>query len=180
MRLSNRPTPPVLPFPLRPDPSETDTEEPPPGRTQGCEDQPLAHVTGELVDLVANHRPDLLKTLLDVLHDSELTRAPAERLVELIAACGLTEAPSPCAQSSAIADDLDELAATPHRWTHPAQIVRRPNLPALYHLCTARLSQEGGPKRQRLEAILPRLERAARLTRKAASRRSQEASRQSR
>ncbi len=175
MRLSKSRPSPLLPVPLRPDPPpESDSEAPPSPRLDRSKSSSIGRATSELMDLVANHRPDLLKTLLDVLHDSKKTRQPVEELLDLITACGVSEATSPCATSTAIADDLEKLASTTDRWTHPAQIVTRPHIQALYHLCTTRLRKETGTAKERLENILPRLERTARLAEKAASRRAQE------
>ncbi len=139
---------------------------------------PSVRATADLLDLVADHRRDLLKTLLEALNNSESTREHAEKLMELVAACGLAEATSPCAAAMAISTDLERLANTSSRWTHPAQVVENPDAQALYKLCAARIEGEAGPARERLEKILPRLERTARLTQKAASRRHQSAARQ--
>ncbi len=135
-------------------------------------------VVADLIDLVANRRADLLRTLLDALDASEPTRTHAGELMDQVASCGVAEAVSPCATAAAIAADLEQLARSGDRWTHPAQIVRRPDVQGLFNLCAALAGRETGPARERLEKILPRLERAARLTEKAASRRVQEASRQ--
>ncbi len=119
-----------------------------------------------------------MKTLREALINSESTREHAEQLMELVAACGLTESPSPCATAMAISADLERLANTSSRWTHPAQVVKNPDAQALHKLCTARIEHETGLARERLEKIQPRLERTARLTEKAASRRSQSMARQ--
>lgn len=177
MRLSKSSTPAPLPFPIRHDSAPGDSEDVSGHSARSTTASPLARATSELVDLVANHRPDLLKTFLDVLHDSRKTREHTEKLIELIADCGVSEAASPCATSAAIAEDLEKLASSTDRWTHPAQIVRRPHVQALHRLCAARVHHEAGATRKRYESILPRLERAARLTEKAALRRVQEATR---
>jgi len=131
--------------------------------------------TADLLDLVADHRRDLLPALLDALDSSAATREPARGLMALVAACGLVEVPSPCAAALAVAANLERLADSSSPWTHPAQVVRHPDAQALYRLCRARLEDPSETARQRLEQIQPRLERAARLTEKAASRRSQNA-----
>jgi len=127
----------------------------------------------DLTDLVANYRSDLLKNFLDVVHESESTRSHAAELMGLVAACGVAESASPCATAMAVAADLEKLADDADGWTHPAQTIQRPNVSALYRLCAARVESETGAARQRLEDILPRLERTARLTEKAAARRDQ-------
>ncbi len=139
---------------------------------------PNVRATADLLDLVADHRRDLLETLLAALEDSETTREHAERLMDLVADCGLSEVPSPCATAMEISADLEKLAHTSSQWTHPAQIVERPEAQALHKLCVARIGRENGSSRERLEKILPRLELTARLTQKAASRRSQSTARQ--
>ena len=178
MRLTKNSEPSLLPFPIR-----RDTTRKSPSAEQlsrhlgGTESSAVARTTGDLVDLVADHRPDLLKTLLQVLHDSETTCEHVEKLIELVTACGVSDEVSPCATATAISADLEKLASTSDRWTHPAQVVRQPHLQALHKLCAARSEQETGTARERLANILPRLERAARLMKKAASRRDQEAAR---
>lgn len=139
---------------------------------------PSVRDTADLLDLVADHRRDLLKTLLDALKGSESTREHAEHLIELVAACGVDEALSPYATAMSISADLERLAGTSSHWTHPAQVVKNPDAQALFKLCAAKVESEVGPARERLEQILPRLERTARLTEKAATRRSQSATRQ--
>ncbi len=139
---------------------------------------PPVSAVADLLDLAADHRQDLLETLLAALKDSDTTREHAEHLMDLVAACGLAEGPRPCATAIAISADLERLAHTSSQWTHPAQVVSRPDAQALYKLCVARIGRENGSVRERLEKILPRLERTARLTEKAASRRNQSAARQ--
>ncbi len=139
---------------------------------------PSLRATADLLDLVADQRRELFKTLLEALRSSPSTCEHAEHLMELVAACGLAESPSPCTTAMRISADLDRLAGTSSQWTHPAQVVKNPDAQALAKLCAARVGHETGPARERLEEILPRLERTARLARKAASRRSQSAARQ--
>ncbi len=139
---------------------------------------PGVRAVADLLDLTADHRGDLLETLLAALKDSDATREHAEHLMDLVTACGLAEGPRPCATAMEISADLERLAHTSSQWTHPAQVVPRPDAQALYKLCAARIGRENGSARERLERILPRLERTARLTEKAASRRHQSAARQ--
>ena len=141
--------------------------------------QPSPRALADLIDLVANHRSDLLKTFLDVLDEAGSARQATEELTDLVAASGVPESHSPCATALAIAADLDRLAAAPDEWTHPAQIIRRPHVQALSKLCAAKVQRCTGSDRLRFEEILPRLERAAKLTERAASRRQQEAERHS-
>ncbi len=139
---------------------------------------PSERAVADLLDLAAEYRRDLLETLLAALEDSDATREHAERLTDLVAACGLAESPRPYGTAMEISADLDRLAHTSSQWTHPAQVVPRPDAQALHKLCVARIEREAGPARARLEKILPRLERTARLTQKAASRRHESAARQ--
>ncbi|MCP3959404.1 MAG: hypothetical protein GY719_16260 [bacterium] len=138
---------------------------------------PAVRTVADLIDLVADRRGELLNTFLKVLEESRTTRRDAAELMALVTACGLTEAPSPCATAIAIYGNLEKLIQAADRWTHPAQIVRNPASQALALLCEARIETESGVVRERLEHILPRLQRAARLTRKAASRRVQDTGR---
>lgn len=184
MRLAKNEVSPSLPYPFHPTASRrgTLTEVPPVDRQS---DPVTARSTAErrevadLMDLVADRRPDLLNGFLEVLGDSDATREHAASLIELVAACGVAESRSPCATATAISVHLEKLVDAAGRWTHPAQIVRWPNVPALARLCAARLEKETGPARGSLEKILPHLERAARLTEKAAARRTQGAARKS-
>ena len=139
---------------------------------------PNARAVAELMDLVADHRRELFSTMLEALKGSESTGEHASRLMDLVAACGVAETTSPCATAMAISADLEKLANTASQWTHPAQIVKHPDTQALYRLCASRIESETGTSRERLKKIQPRLERTARLAEKAASRRSQSASRQ--
>ena len=122
-----------------------------------------------------------MKTLLEALNNSASTHEHAE---QLNGAGGCLwfwdEAPSPCATAMAISTDLERLANTSSHWTHPAQVVKNPDAQALHKLCSARIERETGGARERLQKIQPRLERTARLTKKAASRRNQSAARQPR
>ena len=140
---------------------------------------PNAQAVADLMDLVAGHRRDLFSTMLEALKGSKTTGEHASQLMDLVAACGVAETPNPCATAMAISADLEKLANTSSQWTHPAQVVKNPDTQALYRLCASRLESETGTARERLQKILPRLERTARLAEKAASRRSQSASRQS-
>ncbi|MEM7349956.1 MAG: hypothetical protein AAF657_04065 [Acidobacteriota bacterium] len=139
---------------------------------------PSSGALADLIDLVANHRSDLLPTLLDIFEATEGAREQATELTDLVAACGVSEEANPCATAITIAVDLDKLIETADRWTHPAQVVKWPKARSLHRLCTWRLERSAGAERRQLEEILPRLERAARLTERAASRRFQEAARQ--
>ncbi len=185
MRLSKNEVPAPMPYPLRPDSGGQDALAEFLGKRNGNRHQappsapPGFRATADLLDLVADQRRDLLKTLLEALNNSEPTREHAEQLMELVAACGLAEAPSPCATALAISADLEKLANTSSRWTHPAQVVKNPDAQALHKLCVARIQDATGADRERLEKIQPRLELTARLTKKAATRRNQSASRQS-
>ncbi len=181
MRLAKNEVPAPMPIPLQPDPAggqEALAEIL--GARFGEAKQgaaPSERAVADLLDLAADHRRDLLETLVCALKGSGATREHAERLADLVAACGLAEVPRPYATAMEIAADLERLAHTSSQWTHPAQVVPRPDAQALYQLCTARIEHETGPARDRLENVLPRLERTARLTRKAASRRNQSAAR---
>ncbi len=177
MRLSKNEAPTPMPYPLQADSvaghnltEALETSYSQNGAVRA--DLPVQSVA-DLLDLVANQRQDLLETLLGALNDSKPTREHAKRLMTLVADCGLDESPSPCVTAMAIAKDLDRLATTTSQWSHPAQIVKNPDAQALYSLCCARLERESGAARERLLKIQPRLERTARLARKAASRRSQ-------
>ncbi len=182
MRLSKNEVQAPMPYPIQPETGGSDAFAEILDKRNGSHrqtaDPASFRATADLLDLVSDHRHDLLDTLLQALKDSDTTREHAVQLVELVAACGLTEAPSPCATAMAISADLERLANTSSRWTHPAQVVKSPNAQALYKLCTARLEHATGPDRERLEKIQPRLERTARLTEKAANRRNQSAARQ--
>ena len=141
---------------------------------------PSVQTTADLLDLVADHRRDLLVTLLEALNNSESTREHTEQLMELVGDCGVIGSPSPCVTAMSISADLERLATTSSQWTHPAQVVKNPDVQALYRLCGVRIERETGEARERLDKILPRLELTARLARKAASRRNQSAARQPR
>ncbi len=167
MRLSNNEFPsPILPYPLT---SDAMLE----ARDDGRRPSPVPNLrsTAELLDVVANRRRDLLPMLWQALRAAESTRDHAETLLDLVATCGSADKPSPCRTALAIAGDLDTLAETSSRWSHPAQVVESPDALALYRLCAARAQVAVGGERERLERILPRLERTARLVKKAASRR---------
>jgi len=138
---------------------------------------PNSKALADLIDLVANHRSDLLPTLLDALGETESAREPAKALTDLVATSGVADSRNPCATAIAIAADLEKLASVPDAWTHPAQIVRHPHVQALSKLCAARIESNTGSDREQLKKIQPRLERAAKLTERAASRRQQEAER---
>ena len=179
MRLSKTQVAQALPYPLPADqegayPELTEVPGDSEPLAQRYKSSPALRTTADLIDLVANRRGELLNTFLKVLGEAATTRKGAEELMALVDACGLREAPSPCATAIAIYDDLEQLAESADRWTHPAQIVRNPDAQALSLLCAARIETEGGRVRERLERILQRLQRAARLTQKAASRRGQE------
>lgn len=146
------------------------------GKAKG--NPPSRRTVADLLDLVADHRRDLLPTLLAALKDSKPTREHAEQLMDLVVDCGLVESPSPCTTAMTISADLEKLANAAGQWTHPAQVVKHPDAEALYKLCAARIQRESGGERERLVQIQPRLERTARLAQKAASRRSQSAARQ--
>lgn len=179
MRLSKNEASPSVPYPLQPvgaGRESTFVDLPRFRVARTAEKGSTRQAVADLVDLVANYRSDLLNGFLDVVHESETTRIHAAELMDLVAACGVTESPSPCATAQAIAADLEKLAETADEWTHPAQIVKRPNVTALHKLCAVRVEAETGQARRRLELILPRLERTARLTEKAAARRDQGAS----
>ncbi len=184
MRLSKNEIPAPVPYPLQPASGGQEALAGLLGKRNGTRhdattsDPANFRATADLLDLVSDHRRDLMQTLLEALNNSESTREHAEQLMELVAACGLAEATSPCATAMAISVDLERLANTSSRWTHPAQVVKNPDAQALHKLCTARIEHETGPARERLEKIQPRLERTARLTKKAASRRNQSAARQ--
>ena len=117
-------------------------------------------------------------TTLVALNRIWATGLSVRELMKLVAACGLNDSPSPYTTAMAISADLEKLAGTSSQWTHPAQVVKNPDALALYRLCAARVEVEVGAARKRLEEILPRLKRTARLTEKAASRRSQSTPRQ--
>ncbi len=179
MRLSKNETPTPMPYPLQNDSAQGQealaevlgTDYRRNGTVRAA--SPSSPAIADLLDLVANHRRDLLKTLLAALSDSEPTREHAEQLMGLVADCGLTESASPCVTAMSIAADLERLAVTSSQWSHPAQVVKNPDPQALYKLCTARLERESGAARERLVKIHPRLERTARLAQKAATRRNQ-------
>ena len=134
---------------------------------------PSQRVVAELMDLVAAQRPDLWMTFVKVLEESESTRGHAMELLALIDDCGVSEAARPCATALSIAADLERLAHASDGWSHPSQILRKPDAEALHKLCAARVGRPGDPDREALLGIRPRLERAARLALKAASRRGQ-------
>ncbi len=185
MRLSKNEVPAPMPIPMQPDSvaGEEVLAEVLGGRfgarpEAGRSMPPNVRAVADLLDLAADHRRDLLATLLAALKDSEATRVHAEHLADLADACKLAEGPRPYTTAMNIAADLEKLAHTSSHWTHPAQIVERPDAQALHKLCVARIGRENGTARERLEKILQRLERTARLTEKAASRRNQSAGRQ--
>ena len=181
MRLSKNQAPRTLPYPVRTKPksrhrlSEARSTESLVSRYQTSSN---LRATADLLDLVAGRRADLVKILLEIFGEAPSVRAHAEELQDLITICGVSEGVSPCATAMAIAADLEQLVGSADRWTHPAQIVRDPSSMALSRLCAARIERAKGPVRENLVQILPRLERAARLAEKAASRRVQGASRQ--
>jgi hypothetical protein len=174
MRLSKNEVPTAIPYPLPSGPAG-DSESlgalfGASARFQGVP-APSLRATAELLDLVADRRRDLLSVLWQALRTSESTRDHAELLLDLVATCGSAGAPSPCRTALAVSEDLERLASTSGSWSHPAQVVESPDVPALYKLCAARVQVASGAERERLEKILPRLERTARLVRKAAARR---------
>lgn len=178
MRLSKSEVSPSMPYPLQDDATarRNGSYDLPAMRRASdlvATDSPTVRAVADLMDLVADHRSDLSQRFLDVLSESKTASTHARELSNLIAACGVAEASSPCATAIAIAADLERLARAGDGWTHPAQIVKRPNVSALARLCAARIEGESGEDRERLEKIQPRLARAARLTEKAASRRDQ-------
>lgn len=181
MRLMKTETTPLLTYPIRPESANPQDSFARLTKLRPKESTatPTHGALASLIDLVANHRSDLLKTFLGILAEADGSCEQAEALTDLVAACGVAEASSPCATAIAIAEDLDKLLEASGHWTHPAQIVERPNAQALYKLCEQRLEgAAAGNERERLSEILPRLERAARLTEKAALRRVQESVRQ--
>lgn len=183
MRLSKNEVPAPMLYPLQSDSGGPEALAELLGKHNGAGDQAASEqtafrATADLLDLVSDHRRDLMATLLEALKSSESTREHAEQLIELVAACGVDESPSPCATALAISADLERLANTSSHWTHPAQVVQNPDAQALHKLCQARIERATEADRERLENIQERLERTARLTQKAASRRHQSAARQ--
>ena len=183
MRLSKNEVPAPMLYPLQPDSERPAALAELLGKRNGAGDQATSEqasfrATADLLDLVSDHRRDLVETLQEALKSAEATREHAEQLIELVAACGVNESPSPCATAMAISADLERLANTSSRWTHPAQVVQNPDAQALHKLCQARIERTTGADRERLENIQERLERTARLTQRAASRRNQSAARQ--
>ncbi|MEM7582984.1 MAG: hypothetical protein AAF560_06365 [Acidobacteriota bacterium] len=147
------------------------------GSTNGSTGSVSIAAVGQLMDLIADQRSDLLQVQIDTLTTCEKTREQANALVKLVSACGVADSQSPCATALAIAADLDKLVHSKDVWTHPAQVIRHPNAKALHRLCAQRVRDASGLEREQLEEVLPRLERAARLSAKAASRRKHGAAR---
>ena len=148
MRLSKNEASPPLPYPLHPvngGRASTFVELPRFRVARGAGNGSVRQAVADLTDLVANYRSDLLKSFLDVVHESESTRGHATDLMDLVASCGVAESASPCATAMAVAADLEQLAESAEGWTHPAQIIERPNVSALYRLCAARVETETGP-----------------------------------
>ncbi len=170
---------PMIPFPIRAlDVSrETIFNAPLDGTTNGANGAISAAAIGQLMDLIANQRSDLLPIQIETLTACESTREHATALLDLIKACGVAETASPCATALAISADLDKLVRSTDTWTHPAQVVRHPDAKALHNLCVHRVQSAAGSELEDLRQVLPRLERAARLAKKAASRRTQDTTR---
>ena len=184
MRLSKNDVPAPMPYPLPSSPvGDSEDSITVLGGSYSSRSQtsprPSLRATAELLDLVADRRHDLLSMQWQALRNAEATRDHAEKLQDLVAVCGTTDAPSPCRAALAVSDDLDRLTGTSSSWSHPAQIVESPNAQALHQLCVARIQYAVGTELERLEKILPRLERTARLTKKAAQRRTNGAGRKS-
>ncbi len=169
---------PVIPYPLRTLAARQGAilNATPRNATNGSNGSISITAIGQLIDLIANERADLLPIQVDALTTCESTREHATALIELITACGVADAASPCTTAMSISADLDKLARSTDPWTHPAQVVRHPDAQALHKLSIHRVRNATGSELEQLQEVLPRLERAARLSKKAASRRSQDTS----
>lgn len=109
-----------------------------------------------MIELIAAHRPDLLKVYLEMATDSPARFAVAE----LASDCNVREIGDLNRITQKIIADLDRLERRRGGWQHPKQVVQNPNIGGLLRFCRARIQNVNSlGRRRRLEVMARKLQR---------------------
>ena len=111
-------------------------------------DPEINEIVGVL-EVVASERLDLLLPLLELLRNS-----PAYKAVNDLARCWYVEPTELPGVAERATRHLDRLEARRRRWRHPSEIVRSPNVHALWSFAAARRTRVPGMARSRRLTVL--------------------------